>query len=142
MARLAPFYPDWTKTTKEDASIQLSAVTGDPGKLWPYPKSALPAGIANGMPEIDEVFVSGYANAKSLPGGITAIGELLVTRPHDVPESGKAYMWLVGVSKEKDVYLRGPYKPYGPHYYNVDQGVPLNELFGRIDHTNLNKTSL
>lgn len=142
MPHLLPFYPDWTKTTTADAAVQLCAITGAPGNLWPYPISALPVGIAKGMPEIDQMYVSGYVNPKILPDGIEAIGELLVTRAHDVPESGKAYMWLVGLGKGNDVYFRGPYKPYGPHYFNVDDGVPVDKLFGRIDLTNLTKTSI
>jgi hypothetical protein len=136
-----PYYRDWTKAT-EDAVAQLTAVTGDAGNLWPYPISALPAGIAANMPELENVFISGYVKPQVLPNGLEAIGELLVTRAHDVPASGKAYMYLVGVGKENDVYFRGHYKPFPEHYYNVDHGIPVNQLFGRIILSNLDQKNI
>ena len=127
-----PYYPDWTRANG-DAVAQLTAITGDSGQLWPYPVSALPVSIAQGMPGLEKAFISGYLKPQNVPDGLNAIGELLVTRAHDVAESGKAYIYLVGIDQNDTPYFRGPYKPYPEHYYNVDSGVPLDRLFGRIN---------
>ncbi len=126
------YFPEWTKATG-DAVAQLTSITGSFGQLWPYPITALPGSIAQGMPGLEQAFVSGYLQPQNVPDGMTAIGELLVTRAHDVPESGKAYVYLVGIDKNATPYFRGPYKPYPEHYYNVDRGVPVDGLFGRIN---------
>src|SRR5712691_3988951 len=94
MANL-PFYPEWTPADR-DSIVQLTAITGAPGNLWPYPPSALPAGIANRMPNIQDCYISGYVNPEHIKG-LKAIGELLVTRAHDMPQSGKGYMYLVAI---------------------------------------------
>ncbi len=135
----APFYYDWTKADG-DAVAQLTAITGAPGNLWPYPLSALPRSIETGMPEIRKIYISGYAIPEAIPNGLEAIGELLVTRNHTVPGSGKAYLYLIGIDQENVPYFRGPYKPYPTHYYNEDNGVPVDRLFGRIDRNLLDQT--
>lgn len=126
----APYYKDWTKATG-DAAVQLTAITGSPGNLWPYPLSALPGSIEKNMPKLEQGFITGYVQPKAIPAGLDAIGELLVTRGHDVPASGKAYVYLVGIDREANAYFKGPFKPFPEHYYNKDAGVPLDKLFGR-----------
>ena len=136
--KLLPFYPDWTKATK-DSAIQLTAPTGSPGHLWPYPHTALPENISKGFPnQINGCYISGYIDSENSSGSVTPIGELLVTRDHDVPESGKAYVYLVAKDKDDIPYFRGPYKPFPQHYYSKDCGVPVHQLFGRVDLKNLN----
>jgi hypothetical protein len=136
-----PYYPDWTKATG-DAAVQLTAITGAPGNLWPYPLGALPGGIEKGMPKLEEAYISGYVLPQYLLDGIQAIGELMVTRGHDVPISGKAYLYLVGIDSGANPYFRGPYKPYPEHYYNKDAGIPVNDLFGRINPAKLGQTNV
>ena len=135
------FYPKWTPADG-DSLAQLTAITGCPGNLWPYPASALPAGIARGMPEIRECFISGYVKPEQVQGNVNAIGELLVTRTHDIPESGKAYMFLVAIDQNQKPHFLGPFKPYQAHYYNEGAGVPVGELFGKIDRADLSKRIL
>ena len=139
---MLPQYAGWTKADG-DSFAQLTTITGDPGNLWPYPATALPAGIAAGMPIIQDCFISGYAIPQAVEGEVNAIGELLVTRQYDdVPESGKAYVYLVAVDDQDQPWFRGPYKPYGPHYFDQAKPIPSGELFGQIQLKNLNKTSL
>lgn len=128
-----PYYPSWTKATK-DSAIQLTSPTGSPGHLWPYPHTALPENIRKGFPnQINECYISGYINPEVASGGVTPVGELLVTRDHEVPESGKAYVYLIAVDEEKTPYFRGPYKPYPEHYYSKYNGIPVDKLFGRVN---------
>lgn len=126
----APYYHKWTPATG-DAIAQLTAVTGAPGNLWPYPLSALPGSIEAGMPNLEKGYITGYLDSKAVGNGLEAIGELLVTRAHDMPESGKAYVYLVGVDKDANAYFKGPFKPFPEHYYNKAEGIPMNKLFGR-----------
>lgn len=126
----APYYKDWTKATG-DAAVQLTAITGSPGNLWPYPLSALPGSIGANMPKLEQGFITGYVESKSIPVGLEAIGELLVTRAHEVLESGKAYVYLVGVDEQANAYFKGPFKPYPDHYYDKAAGVPTDKLFGK-----------
>lgn len=133
-----PIYPKWTQGDGNSVA-QLTAITGSPGNLWPYPVTALPAGIANHMPEIRDCFISGYLNPETVAGGVKAIGELLVTRAHEVPESGKAYVYLVAVDYNAQPHFLGPFKPYDGHYYREDAGVPVEKLFGKIDLGDLGK---
>jgi len=137
----APFYPKWTPADG-DSIAQLTAITGAPGNLWPYPASALPAGVASGMPNIRDCYISGYLKPENISGDIQPIGELLVTRAHDVPESGKAYMYLIAIDDTCKPHLTGPFKPYDAHYYDSAAGVPVEKLFGRIDRTDLAKKIL
>ena len=99
MTMLPQFY-EWTKANG-DSIAQLTFVTGAAGKAYPYPASALPLNIAKGMPAHGGCYISGYATPESVEGGVKAIGELLVTRPHDKApvESGKAYMYLIAVDE-------------------------------------------
>ncbi|HEY5706307.1 MAG TPA: hypothetical protein VIS96_12100 [Terrimicrobiaceae bacterium] len=135
-------YAGWTQANG-DSFAQLTAITGAPGNLWPYPVSALPAAIAQGMPNILQCYISGYATPQAVAGRVNAIGELLVTRQYEgVVESGKAYVYLVAIDDEMRPWFRGPFKPYGPRYFNQAQPIPSGELFGKIQHGNLNKTKL
>lgn len=140
---MLPQYYDWTKANG-DSIAQFSFITGVAGCLYPYPASALPAGIANGMPDVTQCYISGYATPQAVEGGVDAIGEILVTRLHDqaMVESGKAYMYLVAVDQNNEPWFRGPYKPYGPHYYSLEDGVPTGQLFGQINLKNLGKINL
>ena len=139
---MMPQYAGWTQANG-NSFAQLTAITGAPGNLWPYPSSALPAGIAAGMPQIQQCYISGYATPQAVAGGVEAIGELLVTRQFEyVPESGKAYLYLVGVDNGGQPWFRGPYKPYGPHYFDQAQPIPMDELFGQIRLGNLDQMAL
>jgi hypothetical protein len=139
---MLPQYAGWTQADG-DSFAQLTAITGAPGNLWPYPVTALPAGIAQGMPNIQRCYISGYATPKATEGGVNAIGELLVTRQYDgVAESGKAYVYLVAIDDQMRPWFRGPYKPYGPHYFDQAEPIPSGELFGQIQLGSLNRTNL
>lgn len=128
-----PVYYNWTQADG-DSIAQLTAVTGDPGALWPYPASAIPPNIAQGFPNtIRECFISGYLEPQKVEGRVTAIGELLITRDHEAPESGKAYVYVVAIDEHSTPYYRGPYKPYPEHYYHQGSGVPVASLFGRVN---------
>jgi hypothetical protein len=132
-----PTYYNWTQGNG-DSVAQLTAVTGDPGHLWPYPVSALPSNIAQGFPNaIKDCYISGYVNPREVEGGVKAIGELLITRDHEIPESGKAYIYVVAIDEYATPYFRGPYKPYPEHYYNQGSGIPVDKLFGRVGLNNL-----
>ncbi len=95
-----------------------------------------------GMPEIRDCFISGYVKPEEVQGKMKAIGELLVTRPHDIPESGKAYMYLVAIDYNAKPYFLGPFKPYDGHYYEEASGVPVEKLFGKIERDDLSKRIL
>ena len=74
---------------------------------------------------------------------MNAIGELLVTRQYDdVVESGKAYVYLVAIDDQSRPWFRGPYKPYGPHYFDQAKPIPSGELFGQIQPGSLDRTNL
>ena len=139
---LADYY-DWTEATDESVA-QLMFITGSPNQLYPYPSDALPKTISKGMPNIKDCYISGYFSPESVEGGVNAIGELLVTRLHEhsPTESGKAYVYLVAIDQENQPWFRGPYKPYGPHYYSLDSGIAFDELFGQIDLNKLSKKKL
>lgn len=81
---------------------------------------------------IRDCFISGYVAPQKVEGYVSAIGELLVTREHDVPGSGKAYVYVIAVDEQDTPYFRGPYKPYPEHYYDQASGVPVESLFGRV----------
>lgn len=139
---MLPQYADWTPANG-DSFAQLTAITGAPGNLWPYPISALPAGIAAGMPQIQQCYISGYAAPHAVVGEVNATGELLVTRQFEgVRESVKAYMYLVAVDEQGAPWFRGPYKPYGAHYFELSQPMPLANLFGQIQLDNVYRNSL
>ena len=134
------YYPNWT-AANGDSFAQLTAITGAPGNLWPYPVSALPSAIAQGMPNIQVCYISGYATQQAIEGGAQAIGELLVTRQYDgQPQSGKAYVYLVAIDNQMRPFFRGPYKPYDARYFDQAQPIRSGELFGRIQHGNLDQT--
>ena len=136
---IPPIYYNWTEATG-DSVAQLTATTGDAGHLWPYPSTALPQNIAQGFPTtIRDCYISGYLNPQEVEGNVAAIGELLITRDHDVPESGKAYMYVVAIDEHSTPYYRGPYKPFPEHYYNQNVGTPVEKLFGRIHLDELHK---
>lgn len=136
---LSPIYSDWTPANG-DSIAQLTAITGAPGHLWPYPTGALPNNIAKGFPtQIRDCFISGYVDARKVEGHVEAIGELLVTRDHETPESGKAYIFVVAVDDHSTPYFRGPFKPVPQHYYNQEDGVPIDKLFGRVDLNDLGR---
>lgn len=130
----SPIYFDWTQANG-DSVAQLTAITGDPGHLWPYPVEALPTQVAHGFPtQMQDCFISGYLDPKAVEGDVTAVGELLITRDHEKsPESGKAYIYVVAVDESSIPYFRGPFKPVPEHYYSQQKGVPLDKLFGRVD---------
>jgi hypothetical protein len=137
-----PIYFDWTKANG-DSVAQLTAVTGDPGYLWPYPANALPLNIAQGFPNtIRDCFISGYLEPQKVEGNVTAIGELLITRDHATPESGKAYIYVVAIDENLTPYYRGPYKPYPEHYYHQKLAVPVDRLFGRVKLDNLDERTV
>jgi hypothetical protein len=135
-----PKYYGWTHVSKEEAKVQLTAITGSRGLLWPLPYDTLTPSLQKGIPNPRKCFISGYSGTVNVKGGMEAIGELFTTTAHTAaPESGKAYGHVIAMNYDGEVWTRGPFKVRDGHYYKEEDGVPLNKLFGKIDLMDLNK---
>jgi hypothetical protein len=134
-----PKYFGWTHVSKE-AKVQLTAITGSQGLLWPFPYDTLTPSLRKGIPNPRNCFISGYDKPVSVEGDVAAIGELVTTTAHTVaPESGKAYGHIIAVDKDGEVWTRGPFKIRDGHYYKEEDGVPVDKLFGKINLMDLDK---
>ncbi len=124
------YFKDW-KEADSTCLHQLTACTGNPGHLWPYPNDALPENIQCGMAGIRESFISGYYKPELIQSGLSAIAELVVAREDD--GQGKGYVWPVAIGADGKVYYqRKPFKPEDGHYFDANKPVPVDMLFGKI----------
>ena len=108
---------------------QLTASTFYPGKVFPYPIETLPDNIATTMAGLAEAYIAGYKKPEILQAGITATGEVAAIRYDG--NTGKGYVWVIGITDQGDVVYSPLIKPIEGHHWNVSAAIPVDDLFDR-----------
>jgi hypothetical protein len=121
----------WNKCD-ETMATQLTACTYNPGHVYPFPTDALPQNMQQGMPGLQDAYVSGYCNQSEVSENFTALGEFAVARTES--DLGKGYNYAFGVSSDGDVYFAGPYKSFAEHHWASSEPTPVSALFGYSGH--------
>ena len=115
----------------ETMSHQLTACTVYPGQVHPFPPDALPEHLRTSMPGLSEAYVSGYCSTSAFDG-FTAAGEFAVARVD--ADTAKGYNYAFGISSDQQVYYAGPCKTFDEHHWSTSEAIPVEKLFGHVEH--------